>query len=86
MKTRIITLFALAAFTGSAFAADVIEMKRGVKFDHKAHSEALKECTKCHTKAEGGKIEGFGKDYGHNTCKGCHSATKGPTGCKDCHK
>ncbi len=86
MKRQIIAILALATFTGSAFAADVIEMKRGVKFDHKAHQELLKDCTKCHAKAEGGKIAGFGKDFGHNTCKACHSAGKGPTGCKDCHK
>jgi hypothetical protein len=87
MRTKIITLFALAAFAGSAFAADVIEMKKGVKFDHKAHQETLKDCTKCHAKAEGGKIEGFGKDFGHNTCKKCHTDNKkGPTACKECHK
>jgi len=86
MITRIIAILALTAFTGTAFAADVIELKRGVTFNHKAHQEALKDCTKCHAKAEGGKIEGFGKDFAHKTCKGCHAAGKGPTGCKDCHK
>lgn len=86
MKPVIIAMLALAAFTGSALAADVIEMKKGVKFDHKAHQESLKICSKCHATAEGGKIEGFGKDYAHDVCKGCHAAGKGPTGCKDCHK
>lgn len=85
MKT-VITLLALVAFTGSAFAADVMEFKRGVKFNHKAHQESVKDCTKCHAKAAGGKIEGFGKEFAHATCKGCHAAGKGPTGCKDCHK
>jgi len=87
MKLRLIAIFAITAFAGTAFAADVIEMKRGVKFDHKAHQELLKDCTKCHATATGGKIEGFGKDLAHKTCKGCHSeAKKGPTGCKECHK
>jgi len=86
MKKVIITMLALAAFTGSAVAADVIELKRGVKFNHKAHQETLKDCTKCHASATGGKIEGFGKDLAHKTCKGCHSASKGPTACKECHK
>jgi len=87
MKKTVITLFALAAFAGTAFAADVIELKRGVKFNHKAHQESLKDCTKCHTAAAGGKIEGFGKDFAHKTCKGCHAeGKKGPTSCKDCHK
>jgi hypothetical protein len=87
MKKTIIALFALAAFAGTAFAADVIEMKKGVTFKHKAHQEAVKDCTKCHTTAAGGKIEGFGKDFAHKSCKGCHSeGKKGPTSCKECHK
>lgn len=86
MKTRIFAMLALAAFTSSAFAADVIEMKRGVKFNHKTHQELLKDCTKCHSTAAGGKIEGFGKDFAHQACKGCHAAGKGPTSCKECHK
>ena len=87
MKKTMITMLALVAFAGTAFAGDVIEMKKGVKFNHKAHTELLKDCTKCHAKAEGGKIEGFGKDVAHKTCKGCHTdMKKGPTSCKECHK
>lgn len=91
MKKMIIAVLAVVVFAGSAFAADVIVMKKGVSFKHKAHSEseALKpnECTKCHAKAEGGKIVGFGKDYAHKKgCKDCHvEMKKGPTGCKECH-
>ena len=87
MKKTVIALFALVAFAGTACAGDVMEFKKGVKFNHKTHQEALKDCTKCHVNAAGGKIEGFGKDFAHKTCKGCHSeGKKGPTSCKDCHK
>lgn len=87
MKKIFVSMLALAAFVGTAFAADVIDMKKGVKFTHKTHSEALKDCKKCHEKAEGGKIEGFGKDWAHKNCKGCHTEMKkGPTACKECHK
>ena len=87
MKKVVISLFAVVAFASIACAADVIEMKKGVKFNHKAHSELLKDCTKCHATAAGGKIEGFGKEWSHKTCKGCHAEMKkGPTSCKECHK
>jgi hypothetical protein len=87
MKKIFIALLTVTAFAGSAFAADVIEMKKGVTFNHKTHAEALKECTKCHAKAEGGKIEGFGKEAAHSkSCKDCHvEMKKGPTKCKECH-
>lgn len=86
MRKMIVAVLAVSVCAGSAFAADVIEMKRGVSFKHKAHAEALKDCTKCHAKAEGGKIEGFGKDFAHKKCKDCHSEMqKGPTNCKGCH-
>lgn len=85
---KIMVALCLVAFAGTAFGADVIEMKKNVKFNHKAHAEALKECTKCHAAATGGKIEGFGKDLAHGKgCKGCHADNKkGPTACKECHK
>jgi hypothetical protein len=86
MKKVVIALFAVVAFAGAACAADVMELKKGVKFTHKAHQEALKDCKKCHEKGPG-KIEGFGKDWAHKSCKGCHAdMKKGPTSCKDCHK
>jgi len=87
MKKTIIAVLAVIVFTGSTFAADVIEMKKGVTFKHKAHTEVVTDCTKCHAKAEGGKIEGFGKESAHkNVCKDCHSEMKkGPTNCKGCH-
>jgi hypothetical protein len=86
MKKIIVAVLAVTVFAGTAFAADVVEMKKGVTFNHKAHAEALKDCKKCHEKAEGGKIEGFGKDFAHKTCKDCHTEMKkGPTNCKGCH-
>jgi hypothetical protein len=83
----IVVVMAITVFAGSAIAADVIEMKKGVTFKHKAHADALKDCTKCHEKAEGGKIAGFGKDLAHRkVCKDCHiQMNKGPTNCKGCH-
>jgi hypothetical protein len=86
MKNVFVALLAVVAFAGTVCAADVMEFKKGVKFNHKAHQEALKDCKKCHEKGPG-KIEGFGKDFAHKTCKGCHAeGKKGPTSCKECHK
>ncbi len=88
--TAVVAMFAVTAFAGAALASDVIELPASmgkVTFPHKQHQTALKECTKCHATMAGGKIEGFGKDIAHKTCKGCHTEMKkGPTGCKDCHK
>lgn len=85
MKKIIVRLF-LVAFAGTAFAADTIEMKKGVVFNHKAHQTAVGDCKKCHEGAPG-KIAGFGKDWAHKSCKGCHTdMKKGPTSCKECHK
>ena len=88
MKNAFVTLLAVVAFAGTAFAGDIIEMKKDVKFNHKAHVALVPDCTKCHTAVAGGKIEGFGKDFAHGkSCKGCHvEMKKGPTSCKDCHK
>jgi opacity protein-like surface antigen len=73
----------------AAMAADVITLpaKNGdVTFNHKKHQEALKDCKVCHEKGPG-KIEGFGKDLAHKSCKGCHTEKNaGPTKCGDCHK
>jgi hypothetical protein len=85
MKKAIVTLL-VVAFAATAFGADVMEFKRGVKFNHKAHQTTVGDCKKCHEKGPG-KIEGFGKDFAHKTCKGCHAdMKKGPTACKECHK
>jgi len=87
MKNAFVALLAVVAFAGTAFAGDIIEMKKDVKFNHKAHQAAVGDCKKCHEKGPG-KIEGFGKDLAHKAgCKDCHvTGKKGPTSCKDCHK
>lgn len=86
MKMMTAVLITAAFAAGTASAADVMVMKKGVSFNHKAHSTALKECKKCHEADKGGKIAGFGKDFAHKNCKGCHAEMKqGPTACKGCH-
>ncbi|WP_224983972.1 cytochrome c7 [Geomonas agri] len=87
---KVVIAAALVVFgAGAAFAADVITLpaKNGnITFNHKKHQEVLKDCKACHEKGPG-KIEGFGKDWAHKTCKGCHSDKgAGPTKCADCHK
>ena len=87
---RIITAVVLTLFTaGISLAADTMSLpaKNGnVAFNHKQHQETLKNCTPCHEKGAG-KIEGFGKDLAHKSCKGCHEEMKkGPTSCSGCHK
>jgi hypothetical protein len=87
MKRILVALLSVVVLAGSAWASDVMEFKKGVTFNHKAHGEALKDCKKCHETAEGGKIAGFGKDLAHKKgCKDCHTELKkGPTACKGCH-
>lgn len=88
MKTMIIAALAVTVLAVPTFAADVMEFKKGVSFNHKSHADVLKDCKKCHENAAGGKLAGFGKDLAHKTaCKDCHSEMKkGPTNCKGCHK
>jgi hypothetical protein len=88
MKSILIAVSTLVVFASASFAAvpDVIDMKKNVKFNHKAHAAAVNDCKKCHTAEAGGKIEGFGKDLAHKQCKECHTTMqKGPTTCKKCH-
>ena len=89
MKQAVITMLAIAAFAASAFAADVMEFPASmgkVTFPHKKHQQLLKNCKKCHEQGPG-KIEGFGKEWAHKTCKGCHAEMqKGPSKCSECHK
>lgn len=89
MKKVAIALVAVIAFAGAAVAADTMTFpaKNGnITFNHKKHQEIVKgDCKACHEKAPG-KIEDFGKDFAHKTCKGCHAKTGGPTKCGECHK
>ena len=87
---RIIAAAALIIVTaGMALGADTITLpaKNGdISFPHKKHQGLLKDCKTCHEKGPG-KIEGFGKDWAHKTCKGCHETKQaGPTKCAECHK
>lgn len=89
MKKVLITILGLAAFAGTACAADIIDLPASmgkVTFPHKKHQEMLNDCKKCHEKGLG-KIAELDKEWAHKTCKGCHvEMKKGPTSCKDCHK
>jgi flavoprotein len=87
---KVFAAVALVAFSaGAAMAADVMTFPASmgaVTFPHKMHQEKLKDCKICHAKGPG-KIEGFGKDWAHKTCKGCHTDKgAGPTKCSGCHK
>lgn len=97
MKKVAVSLIALVAFAGTAFAAapeNVIiknSVKGDVAFPHKKHQDlgVLKECTACHKEATGGKIGALGKEKGHANCLTCHKEKgngKAPTKCGDCHK
>lgn len=98
--------FAISGITTSASAAEpagpvsikVVDnaTKPAVNFPHKAHNAKgyTKDCTTCHTSAEGGKgtikpeykVAGFANPF-HKTCKGCHEAkAAGPKACGECHK
>lgn len=81
-----IAVFAAAMLSGWAHAApEIIPMKNGVTFRHKAHMEATHTCRSCH-EAGPGKIEGFGKEWAHRNCKGCHGEQNaGPYHCAGCH-
>ncbi len=89
MKKIIVAVSLVLFGAASVMAADVMTLtaKNGnVTFDHKKHQELLKDCKVCHEKGPG-KIEGFGKDWAHKTCKGCHAEKNaGPTKCGECHK
>lgn len=62
----------------------ILNFKRNVTFNHKLHSDTL-VCTKCH-KDGPGKIANFGKDFAHETCKGCHKENGQSISCSSCHR
>ena len=84
MKRVVLVLLLIAA---NAFAADVINLKNGVVFNHAGHqSDKVGLCSACH-EAEPGKIAALGKEWAHKYCKDCHEVfSEGPVTCNDCHK
>jgi hypothetical protein len=89
MKKMIILMMLITfASVGVAIAVDTVvyEAKKGnVTFNHKAHSEVVGDCAKCH-EGEPAKIE-IDKASAHkDACKTCHKEMSGPTKCNDCHK
>lgn len=93
---------------GVAFAAppdkivikEIQKTKSPVAYNHKAHSEKVKDCKTCHHKDEAGKEQKCGKCHGakadgkkvdlkesfHQQCKDCHKKEKkGPVKCDECH-
>lgn len=80
-------------------AADIMEFKNGVIFDHKGHqTDKVGKCFVCHdnvsvaedgktvTTTVPGKIKEFGKEWAHKYCTDCHELFgEGPVTCKDCH-
>lgn len=61
-----------------------LNFKRNVTFNHKFHSDSF-ACTKCH-KDSPGKIVNFGKEFAHETCKGCHKENGQSIACNSCHR
>jgi hypothetical protein len=56
-----------------------------VTFNHSAHQAAF-DCSSCHPPFEMKYDDDVStKKEAHITCKNCHKAENGPTGCKDCH-
>lgn len=62
----------------------MLNFKKNVSFNHKSHSESF-ACIKCH-KDKPGKIANFGKDFAHESCKGCHKENGQSTSCSSCHR
>jgi flavoprotein len=87
IAAAVITVFSAGMAMAAGPETMTLPAKMGnVTFHHKQHQERLKDCKLCH-KAGPGKIQGFGKEWAHKTCKGCHeSKGAGPTKCPDCHK
>jgi predicted CXXCH cytochrome family protein len=85
MKTGTV-LLALLLCSVSACASDIIIFESGMKFDHQEHKREVGMCSYCHESTPG-KIPGFGKEWAHKTCIGCHKDFReGPVTCAGCHK
>jgi predicted CXXCH cytochrome family protein len=89
--STIVSVIVALSFSSIVFAEgpETIDLPASmgkVSFPHMKHQEMLKDCKKCHEVGLG-KIAALGKEWAHNTCKGCHTEMKkGPTSCKECHK
>lgn len=81
---KLLTLLLL--LSTSAFAGEIIAMRKGVDFDHERHkTEWVGKCDICHGD-QTGKIDNFGKRWAHRNCIDCHDLFKaGPTSCGGCH-
>ncbi len=96
MKKTALTLIAIVAFAGSAFAAgkDVIVFNASmgkVSFPHKKHQEMMKAdgCKACHPALFPMKEDNPGKEKAHKACGDCHAKKNGPlptAACTKCHK
>jgi predicted CXXCH cytochrome family protein len=85
MKTGIALMLLLLA-TSIVFASDRITFGNGIVFDHQEHKSEVGMCSYCHDGTPG-KIPGFGKEWAHKTCIGCHKDFReGPVTCAGCHK
>ena len=85
MKKLVVILLFLSAY--DVFAADVLVLKHGVKFDHKGHqTDNVGNCAVCHDESIG-KIPGFGKEWAHRRCVICHDLLNEGrnTKCGACH-
>ena len=83
-KVFAVVLLLLASYS---FAADILILKHGVRFDHKGHqSEKVGNCSVCHDESVG-KIAGFGKEWAHKRCIICHDLLNEGrnTNCGTCH-
>lgn len=87
MKPAWLSILCLLIFATSVCAvSEVIPMKNKVRFNHFNHMNYTETCFQCHVE-EPARIKGFGKDWGHEKCKGCHTKmTRGPQRCSGCHK
>jgi len=89
VKWLVTVLFLVATSSFAADNPDILQLKNGVTFSHKAHQSYHKsDCKVCHRKAgeTPGHIAGFGKDVAHRLCRTCHAMKKaGPAHCKGCH-
>ncbi len=81
---KVVILVLLLA--GSALASDLITLKSGIIFEHQLHKREVGVCTYCH-EGTPGKIPGFGQEFAHKFCIGCHIDFKeGPQDCQGCHQ